>query len=93
MARKAATKPAETRIEQKPASPAPAQRAPARAAQPKVANSVDPRSDEFRQRVSEAAYYLAERRGFTPGYEEQDWLQAEAEVMKREGEGTGREAR
>lgn len=30
--------------------------------------------------VSEAAYYLAERRGFEEGYEVEDWLQAEADV-------------
>jgi len=30
--------------------------------------------------ISEAAYYRAERRGFTPGCELDDWLAAEAEV-------------
>jgi len=30
--------------------------------------------------VGEAAYYLAERRGFEEGYEVEDWLQAEADV-------------
>jgi len=28
------------------------------------------------------AYYKAESRGFEPGHEIQDWLEAEAEVMK-----------
>jgi hypothetical protein len=30
--------------------------------------------------IRQAAYYRAERRGFAPGYEWEDWLAAEAEV-------------
>jgi Protein of unknown function (DUF2934) len=30
--------------------------------------------------IAEAAYLRAERRGFTPGYEVEDWLAAEKEV-------------
>jgi hypothetical protein len=30
--------------------------------------------------VAEAAYYLAERRGFAPGKALDDWLQAEDEI-------------
>lgn len=30
--------------------------------------------------IARAAYYRAERRGFAPGYELEDWLEAEAEV-------------
>jgi sterol desaturase/sphingolipid hydroxylase (fatty acid hydroxylase superfamily) len=30
--------------------------------------------------ISEAAYYRAEKRGFTPGYEYRDWLEAEREI-------------
>jgi hypothetical protein len=32
------------------------------------------------QQIAEAAYYLAERRGFAPGAELEDWLSAEAIV-------------
>jgi len=32
--------------------------------------------------IAEAAYRRAEHRGFLPGYELQDWLEAEAEVDK-----------
>ena len=39
--------------------------------------------DEVRKLISEAAYYRAKQRGFTPGHEEEDWIQAEAEVMRR----------
>jgi hypothetical protein len=30
--------------------------------------------------IAENAYYRAERRGFLPGYEIEDWLAAEAEI-------------
>jgi hypothetical protein len=33
-----------------------------------------------RQRIAEAAYFLAEARAFAPGHEEEDWLAAEARV-------------
>ena len=32
------------------------------------------------QMIAEAAYYRAEQRGFTPGNEMSDWLQAEADM-------------
>ncbi len=33
-----------------------------------------------REMVAVAAYYRAERRGFAPGYEMEDWCKAEAEI-------------
>jgi hypothetical protein len=36
--------------------------------------------DDREERVRIAAYLRAERRGFVPGYELEDWLAAEAEV-------------
>ena len=41
------------------------------------------RSDAQRTMIAELAYYRAERRGFAPGGELQDWLEAEAEVRAR----------
>jgi len=32
------------------------------------------------QMIAEAAYYIAEQRGFVPGNEVADWLQAEADM-------------
>jgi hypothetical protein len=32
--------------------------------------------------IAEAAYFLAEKRGFEPGHEEADWLQAEQELAE-----------
>ena len=39
--------------------------------------------DEIRRLIAEAAYFRAKERGFTPGYELEDWVQAEAEVKTR----------
>lgn len=39
---------------------------------------VDPQVREVM--VAEAAYYCAERRGFAPGHELEDWLEAEAQI-------------
>lgn len=36
--------------------------------------------DERLERIAMAAYYKAERRNFEPGYEQQDWFEAEQEV-------------
>lgn len=41
--------------------------------------------DELRGLIAETAYYKAQQRGFQPGYEQRDWLEAEAEVMNRLG--------
>jgi hypothetical protein len=48
------------------------------AAAPKVASFVDPA--QRAGLIAKAAYFRAERRGFTPGGELEDWLAAEAEV-------------
>jgi len=44
--------------------------------------------------ISEAAYFLAERRGFTPGCELSDWLRAETEIegLLRSSSGERRKA-
>lgn len=36
---------------------------------------------EIDERIAELAYYKAESRGFEPGYELQDWLEAEQEIL------------
>jgi len=35
---------------------------------------------EFRKMVAVNAYYRAEKRGFEPGHEMDDWLEAEQEI-------------
>ncbi len=48
-------------------------------------------ASERQQLIAKAAYYRAEKRGFTPGHELQDWLEAESEVSKMlRGRGMGR---
>jgi hypothetical protein len=41
--------------------------------------------DELQKLISEAAYYRAKQRGFEPGHELEDWIEAEAEVIGRLG--------
>ena len=56
--------------------------APAKKAPTAVSNP-QPSPEEVRQLISEAAYYRAKQRGFAPGHEMEDWVQAEAEVLGR----------
>ncbi len=35
---------------------------------------------EFRELVALTAYYKAEKRGFVPGHDLEDWLEAEQEI-------------
>ncbi len=37
--------------------------------------------DELFKMISVNAYYRAEKRGFEPGHEEEDWYQAESEII------------
>jgi hypothetical protein len=45
-------------------------------------NEITAMKEQTRLMVEEAAYYLAKKRGFTPGHELEDWFQAEAQVKK-----------
>lgn len=38
--------------------------------------------EQNRARIAVAAYYKAEARGFEPGQEAEDWLEAEAEIAE-----------
>ncbi len=58
--------------------PAAAKSAPRRSS---PSASAAPTPELLRTMVAEAAYYRAERRGFLPGWEMEDWLSAEAEVL------------
>jgi hypothetical protein len=53
--------------------------APAQAAAATV-TEVEISPDARRAMIAEAAYLRAERRGFVPGYELEDWIAAESEV-------------
>jgi hypothetical protein len=43
----------------------------------------EPTPEELRRLIAEAAYYRAQERGFEPGHELEDWIEAESEVMGR----------
>lgn len=43
----------------------------------------EPSPEEIRRLIAEAAYYRAKQRGFAPGHEVEDWIEAESEVMER----------
>lgn len=36
--------------------------------------------EQTKSMIEEAAYYLAEKRGFVPGYEMEDWLEAKKQI-------------
>lgn len=38
-------------------------------------------NQDYQEMISEAAYYKAEQRGFVPGFEQEDWLAAENEIL------------
>ena len=52
--------------------------APTGPVQPNMPAPITP--DTRRASVAEAAYYRAERRGFAPGMETEDWLGAERDI-------------
>ena len=64
---------------------------PTRAAAPRSEKEMTPQArveltrEELQKLIEEAAYYRAKQRGFEPGHELEDWIQAEAEVMRRLG--------
>ncbi len=45
--------------------------------------SAEIEGDEKLSCIAVLAYYKAEARGYEPGHEMQDWLDAEAEIMKK----------
>jgi hypothetical protein len=45
-----------------------------------VPNTIKAESEERHRRISEAAYYRSQHRGFEPGHEDDDWLEAEREL-------------
>lgn len=72
-----------------PERPAPAKAPKTRTTKPQASFGAHARAEvsaeEVRKRIAEAAYYRAKKRGFTPGHEVEDWVQAEAEVLRRIG--------
>jgi hypothetical protein len=51
-----------------------------------IGKPAEPSKEERQRWIATAAYHRAEKRGFAPGYEVQDWLDAEAEVNELIGQ-------
>jgi len=49
-----------------------------------VAAEAKDRTADHQARIALRAYFIAEKRGFAPGHELNDWLAAEAEVARAE---------
>jgi hypothetical protein len=67
----------------KPAARAANPRAPRKKAAPMAPAAAVPQMPDqgtIDRMVAEAAYYLAEKRAFAPGYEDQDWLSAREQI-------------
>jgi hypothetical protein len=60
---------------------APRKKLESKKAEPVIAHFVDP--GQRTALIAEAAYFLAEKRGFEPGHQTEDWLLAESEVDAR----------
>jgi hypothetical protein len=76
--KKTATKKAPAKQTAAEASASPQPPLPDRAVMLKPVGEVTP--EERYRMIQEAAYYRAEKRGFAPGHEEEDWAAAVAEI-------------
>jgi hypothetical protein len=63
-----------------PAEPSAETRKKSPAVKKLVDKPAAPSAEERQRWIATAAYHRAEKRGFAPGYEVQDWLDAEAEI-------------
>ena len=67
--------------EKKPKAPAaPKVAAPKKVAAKKTAHQL-PDQDLINKMVAEAAYFIAEKRQFAPGYDQSDWQEAKAQIL------------
>jgi hypothetical protein len=82
-ARTAGTEPAKTPVKERAEAPARTS-AKAKVAKPKPVVRTDVETSltevDRRRMIELAAFFRAERRGFAPGFEAEDWLAAEAEI-------------
>jgi len=68
--------------EQKP--PRRSQRQAGAAGNVAVVNAGEDTDADHQIKIAMAAYFMAERRGFEPGHELEDWVAAEAEIANTE---------
>jgi hypothetical protein len=75
------SRPTQARKTTRTAPDAPAARAPVRETSGNTAAPLSP--EEVYRLIQESAYFKAKARGFAPGHEVQDWIEAEQEVRRR----------
>lgn len=80
-ARTSGSRPIEARKPTKAAPDTPAVRSPERETSGTTQPKLSP--EEVYKLIQESAYFKAKARGFAPGHEVQDWIEAEAEVRSR----------
>ena len=68
----------------KASSTSPAPKADKPATQTATPPAEQPSPEDIRRRIEMQAYFKAKARGFAPGYELEDWLQAEREVRQQQ---------
>ena len=66
----------------RPASTRPKAAAPKKTAPKPAAGTVTAGDADRQAMVAMAAYFRAQKRGFAPGYEVEDWVAAEAEISE-----------
>jgi hypothetical protein len=80
-ARTSAPRPTPARKTTRAAPDAPQVRPPERETSGNTQPKLSP--EEVYRLIQESAYFKAKARGFAPGHEVQDWIEAEAEVRER----------
>lgn len=83
-AKSGSTKPA---LATRPAKAAPEKKPPKRATRAPASRKLEISPEQRRRHVELAAYFMAERHGFTPGREHEDWVAAEAEIDRMLSQG------
>ena len=73
--------PMQARKPDKAAPPTPAVRRPERGTSGNTQPELSP--EDVYNLIAESAYFKAKARGFAPGHEVQDWIEAEQEVRRR----------
>jgi hypothetical protein len=79
--RSAVSKPLQSQRPAKPAPDTPSMRPGDGKASGNSGAKLSP--EEVYRLIQESAYFKAKQRGFQPGHEVQDWIEAEAEVRRR----------
>lgn len=67
-------------VQKRPPAAAAPSRAPQAKSESRQGGSISVTQDQRQFMICEAAYYIAEHRGFEPGHDVDDWLEAEQQI-------------